>query len=76
MTSGRGPRSEVAPTGEGAPTGERPSTSTATSTGEHNPHSVWREVGRIAVRTIFFYLLLLAVLLLWRGTGLFIYEGF
>jgi hypothetical protein len=35
-----------------------------------------REVGRIVLRTIFFYLLLLAVLLLWRGTGLFIYEGF
>jgi len=39
-------------------------------------HPVVREVGRIVLRTIFFYLLLLAVLLLWRGTGLFIYEGF
>jgi len=39
-------------------------------------HPVAREVGRIVLRTIFFYLLLLAILLLWRGTGLFIYEGF
>jgi len=39
-------------------------------------HPVAREVARIVLRTIFFYLLLLAVLLLWRGTGLFIYEGF
>ena len=39
-------------------------------------HPVVREVSRIVLRTIFFYLLLLAVLLLWRGTGLFIYEGF
>jgi len=39
-------------------------------------HPVVREVSRMIVRTIFFYLLLLAVLLLWRGTGLFIYEGF
>jgi hypothetical protein len=39
-------------------------------------HPVVREAARIVLRTIFFYLLLLAVLLLWRGTGLFIYEGF
>ena len=39
-------------------------------------HPAWREIGRIAFRTIFFFLLLLAVLLLWRGSGLFIYEGF
>ena len=37
---------------------------------------IGREIGKIVFRTIFFYLLLLAVLLLWRGTGLFIYEGF
>jgi hypothetical protein len=38
--------------------------------------SGWREVARITVRTLFFFFLLLAVLLLWRGSGLFIYEGF
>jgi hypothetical protein len=37
---------------------------------------IWREVGRITARTLFYFLLLLAVLLLWRGSGLFIYEGF
>jgi hypothetical protein len=35
-----------------------------------------REVGKIVGRTLFYYLLLLAVLLLWRGSGLFLYEGF
>jgi len=38
--------------------------------------TIWREVGRITARTLFYFLLLLAVLLLWRGSGLFIYEGF
>jgi hypothetical protein len=36
----------------------------------------WREVARIGLRTLFFYLLVLAILLLWHGGGLFIYENF
>ena len=35
-----------------------------------------REIARIGLRTLFFYLLLLAILLLWHGGGLFIYEHF
>jgi hypothetical protein len=35
-----------------------------------------REIARIGLRTLFFYLLLLAILLLWHGGGLFIYENF
>jgi len=35
-----------------------------------------REVVRIAWRTAVFFLLLLAVLILWRGSSLFLYEGF
>jgi hypothetical protein len=37
---------------------------------------VTREVGRIVLRTLVFYILVLAVILMWRGSGLFIYEGF
>lgn len=37
---------------------------------------VTREVVRIVWRTLFYFLLLLAVLMLWRGSGLFLYEGF
>jgi hypothetical protein len=37
---------------------------------------VTKEVTRIVLRTLFYYLLLLAVLILWRGSGLFLYEGF
>jgi hypothetical protein len=48
----------------------------ASSASASAPRSAWREVGRITARTLFFFLLLLAVLLLWRGSGLFIYEGF
>lgn len=35
-----------------------------------------KEVTKIILRTIFFYLVLLAVLVLWRGSGLFLYENF
>lgn len=35
-----------------------------------------REVVRIVWRTAVFFLLLLAVLILWRGSSLFLYEGF
>ncbi len=38
--------------------------------------SPWREVLRIVIRTGFFFLLLLAVLVLWRGSTSFLYEGF
>jgi hypothetical protein len=38
--------------------------------------SVGREVWRIAWRTAFFFLLLLAVLIMWRGSAVFLYEGF
>ncbi|HET7505752.1 MAG TPA: teichoic acid D-Ala incorporation-associated protein DltX [Kofleriaceae bacterium] len=37
---------------------------------------IWREVARIALRTVFYYLLLLAILLMWHSGGLFIYENF
>lgn len=37
---------------------------------------VTKEVARIVWRTLFYFLLLLAVLMLWRGSGLFLYEGF
>jgi hypothetical protein len=37
---------------------------------------VKKEIARIVLRTLFYYLLLLAVLILWRGSGLFLYEGF
>jgi len=35
-----------------------------------------REVLRIVVRTVVFFLLLLAVLILWRGSTIFLYENF
>ena len=35
-----------------------------------------REIIRIIGRTLFFYILLLAIVLWWEGSGLFIYEGF
>jgi hypothetical protein len=35
-----------------------------------------REIARIALRTLFYYLLLLAILLMWHSGGLFIYENF
>jgi hypothetical protein len=35
-----------------------------------------RELARIALRTVFYYLLVLAILLLWHSGGLFIYESF
>ena len=37
---------------------------------------VTREVLRIAFRTALFYLLLIAVLVMWRGSAVFLYEGF
>jgi hypothetical protein len=37
---------------------------------------LWRELGRGALRTLFYYLLILAILLLWQGGGLFLYEKF
>ena len=37
---------------------------------------LWREVLRIVVRTGVVFLLLLAVLILWRGSTIFLYEGF
>ena len=37
---------------------------------------VTKEVATIIGRTLFYFGLLLAVLLLWRGSGLFLYEGF
>jgi hypothetical protein len=37
---------------------------------------VWREVVWIAGRTIFYFVLLVLILLLWEGRGLFIYENF
>jgi hypothetical protein len=40
------------------------------------PPSIGREVWRIAWRTAFFFLLLLAVLIMWRGSAVFLYEGF
>ncbi|HEU4731754.1 MAG TPA: hypothetical protein VFT22_27850 [Kofleriaceae bacterium] len=35
-----------------------------------------REVFRIAWRSMFYFLLLVAIILLWEGRGLFIYENF
>ena len=43
-------------------------------TTEHR--SVWRAVSRGALRTLVFYLVLLAILLMWEGGGNFIYENF
>ena len=35
-----------------------------------------KSILRGAGRTLFFYLLILAILIMWQGSGLFIYEGF
>jgi hypothetical protein len=35
-----------------------------------------REIARIVGRTLFYFLLLVAILLLWDGRGLFLYENF
>lgn len=35
-----------------------------------------KEIGRGAVRTVIYYLIVLAILLLWQSGGLFIYEDF
>lgn len=37
---------------------------------------VAKEIGRGALRTLIYYVLILAVLMYWQGSGLFIYEGF
>ena len=36
----------------------------------------WNELGRIVGRTLFYFVLLVAIVLLWEGRGLFIYENF
>lgn len=38
--------------------------------------TVRQEVFRIVWRSLFFFLLLLAVLIMWRGSAVFLYEGF
>lgn len=35
-----------------------------------------REILRIVGRSLFYFLLLVAIVLLWEGRGLFIYENF
>ena len=35
-----------------------------------------KEVGKIVGRTLFYFILLVAIMLLWEGRGLFIYENF
>lgn len=35
-----------------------------------------REIAVIVGRSLFYFAVLVAVLVLWRGTGLFLYEGF
>ncbi|HEX3478051.1 MAG TPA: hypothetical protein VHT91_23680 [Kofleriaceae bacterium] len=58
-------------TGGGDPDGS------AGGAGGRAPRGIdWREIARIGLRTLWFYLLLLAILLLWHGGGLFIYENF
>jgi hypothetical protein len=37
---------------------------------------VTREIVRIVSRSVVFFVLLLAVLILWRGSSIFLYEGF
>jgi hypothetical protein len=37
---------------------------------------IWKELGRITCRTVFYFILLVAIILLWQGRGLFIYENF
>lgn len=38
--------------------------------------TVRQEIWRIVWRSVFFFLLLLAVLIMWRGSAVFLYEGF
>jgi hypothetical protein len=38
--------------------------------------AIWHEVAHIGLRTLFYYLLLLAIMLMWHSGGLFIYENF
>lgn len=38
--------------------------------------NVWKDIGRIIGVTLFFYFLILLIMLLWEGNGLFIYENF
>ena len=40
------------------------------------PLSLRREVLRIVGRSLLFFLLLPAVLIMWRGSAVFLYEGF
>jgi hypothetical protein len=35
-----------------------------------------RELARIVGRTVFYFVLLVAILVLWEGRGLFLYENF
>ena len=35
-----------------------------------------REIARAALRTLIYFVLVLAILICWQGSGLFIYEGF
>jgi len=35
-----------------------------------------KEILRIVTRSVVFFALLLAVLILWRGSSIFLYEGF
>jgi hypothetical protein len=37
---------------------------------------IGHELAHIGLRTLFYYLLLLAILLMWHSGGLFIYESF
>jgi hypothetical protein len=36
----------------------------------------WQEIVRIVARTLFYFVLLVAILVLWEGRGLFLYENF
>ncbi len=35
-----------------------------------------REITKILLRTLIYFVLVVAILLCWQGSGLFIYEGF
>lgn len=37
---------------------------------------LWKAIGLIVGRSLFYFLLLVAIVLLWEGRGLFIYENF
>ena len=37
---------------------------------------VAKEIARGAIRTLIYFLVVLAILLFWQGSGLFIYESF